>query len=61
MESCRWLSLARGRDKMMVARDQLRQVGSGKTIRTFSVMLRSYGGLSEQRHVKVTETPLKNQ
>ena len=46
---------------MMVARDQLGQVGSGKAIRTFSVMLRSYGGLSEQKHVKVTETPLKNQ
>ena len=55
-----WLSLSRGRDKMMVARDQLGQVGSGKAIRTLSVMLRSYGGLSEQKHVKVTETPLKN-
>ena len=56
-----WLSLAGGGDKMMVARDHLGQVGSGKAIRTFSVMLRSYRGLSEQKHIKVAETALKNQ
>lgn len=56
-----WLSLAGGGDKMMVARDHLGQVCSGKAIRTFSVMLRSYRGLSEQKHIKVAETALKNQ